>query len=76
MKNWKQTACCRDHCDNYGVAIGVLPTYTPNLCLEEENDGEEDEEHEEVYAEDYDDTDHCTQRKQASLPHMHSYPTQ
>jgi hypothetical protein len=26
--------------------------------LEEENDGEKDEEHEKVYAEDYDDTDH------------------
>jgi hypothetical protein len=54
----------------------ATPNYMTNLCLEDENDGEEDEEHEEVYAEDYDDTDHSTKRKQASLPHLHSYPTQ
>jgi hypothetical protein len=41
--------------------------------LEGEHDGEEDEEHEEVYAEDCDDTDHCTQRIQASLSHMQCY---
>jgi hypothetical protein len=51
-----------------------LPRVYDNLCLEDENDGgEDDEEHEEVYAEDYDDTYHCTQRKQASLSHMKCY---
>ncbi len=61
----EKTAWRRDQCVTYLYAKCVL---------EDENDGgEEDEEHEKVYAEDYDDTDHCTQRKQASLPHMHSY---
>jgi hypothetical protein len=50
-----------------------LHTVYDESFLEDEND---EEEHEEVYAEDYDDTNHCTQRKQVSLTNMHSYPTQ
>ncbi len=72
-----KTACCRDQCNNYRYLPAVAtPTYMTNLCLEDENGGEDDEEHEEVYAEDYEDTDHCTQRKQALLPHLHSFYTQ
>ncbi len=57
---FEKTAWRRDQC----------VTYLYSKCiLEDELDGEE---HEEVYAEDYDDTDHWTQRKQASLSHMHT----